>query len=205
MKKALLFLLFLFINLHIAHAAEYAPADTYLTGALNEVISTLKNDPDLLRNHEQMDAYVANQIFPKFDMALLSKSIVGETLWEAASAEDRAGLTDELTLFFKHLFSKTLAEYDGQTIALNEVITSPNGKNVIVKGNLFDPKDETIAISFRMSQAPTGWKIYDVSLGGVDLIYTYKSNFKSILENGGIVQLTSELHKKNQLVSSSKS
>ena len=205
MKKALLFLLFLFINLRIAQAAEYAPADAYLTGALNEVITTLKNDPNLGRNHEQMDVYVTNQIFPKFDMALLSKSIVGESLWEAASAEDRASLTDQLTLFFKHLFSKTLAEYDGQTLALNEVITSPNGKNVIVKGNLFDPNDETLPISFRMAQAPTGWKIYDVSLDGVDLIYTYKSNFKSILESGGIVQLSSELHKKNQLVSKVKS
>lgn len=207
MMKKLLLILFLvssYLNPVLASADE-VPADVYLKTSLNEIIDTLKSDHDLLRQHEKMDVYVSNQILPKFDFALTSKAIVGEAAWNAANENEQSNLTNEISLFFKHIFSKTLAEYDSQSLAFDEVSNSATGNAVNVNGRLLDPKDETVAFNSKMVKSPTGWKIYDVALGGVDLILTYKSNFKSIVENGGVVKLTSELHKKNEMVAAGKS
>ena len=46
--------------------------------------------------------------------------------------------------------------------------------------------------SFKLIKVDSEWKIYDVNLGGIDLINTYKSNFKQILATGGVAKLADE-------------
>jgi ABC-type transporter MlaC component len=105
-----------------------------------------------------METYVSDKVLSRFNMELLSRSIVGEHLWAKAS---------------------------------------PDRERVAIKGRLLDKEDETVAFNFRMVKSANTWKVYDVALEGVDLIYTYKSNFKSTLEEGGVAKLAAELHKKN--------
>lgn len=204
MKK--LFLCF-FVLMSLARpslAEESVPASDFLKSSLEGVVNTLKSNPEMLSNYEKMEAYVTESILSQFDMSLLSKSIVGEPIWAKASTEEQGNLTGEMTVFFRHIIAKTLSEYDNQTLAFDETTLSSDNERAAIKGRLLDKKDETVAFNFRLIKSASSWKIYDVALGGVDLIYTYRSNFKSTLEEGGVARLTDELHKKNLTVAAIK-
>lgn len=205
MKKLFLALLLIISMLSFSYANEDTDsAQAYVKNTLDGLITTLKTDQDLRRDQEKMDSYVVSNILPKFDMEILYKSIVGDPAWNNASTEDKIILTNELNTFFTHLFSKTLAEYDNQTLSFDETASSADGTKVAVKGKVHDPKDETVPFNFKVIKTADGWKVYNLTLGGVDLAFTYRSNFKSIVESGGLAKLISELHSKNQQVAAVK-
>ena len=204
MKKILVFIFLLLTFASPSQAEELPPPDVFLKASLESLIETLKNNSTLLRDNSKMEAYVSEKVLSQFDMGLLSRSIVGEPIWAKASKEDQGNLTTEMNVFFRHLISKTLSEYDNQTLAFDETSFSADKERVAIKGRVLDKKDETVAFNFRLIKNTEAWKVYDVTLGGVDLIYTYKSNFKLTLEEGGVARLAAELHKKNMAVAAIK-
>jgi len=44
---------------------------------------------------------------------------------------------------------------------------------------------------------PHGWKIYDISVGGVSLVLTYRAEFENITRTSGIDGLIRRLAEKN--------
>ena len=165
---------------------------------ITDVITTLKNNNELIRNHEKMSAYVDSQIIPHFDVALMARKIVGEQAWDKASSDEKSNLSLELKLFYEHLFAKTLAEYTDQTVKISSFIFNANKDEAIVKGEMLEKAEENSSLSFRLKANAAEWKIANITVGGVDLISTYQSNFKSIVNEGGVAKLADELHKKNQ-------
>lgn len=204
MKKLFLALSLLVAFTQFSMADEANSANDFLKVSLEGVVTTLKDNPDLLHNNEKMEAYVTDSILTLFDIELISKSIVGDLFWTKASADDQGNLISEMSVFFSRLISKTLSDFDNQTLAFDEAKASSDNERVTIKGRLLDKKDETVAFNFRLIKHTSSWKIYDVNVGGVDLIYTYRSNFKSTLDEGGVTRLAEELHKKNLAVAATK-
>jgi phospholipid transport system substrate-binding protein len=201
--KKFFFSLFLIIQIHCsAYAVENTQSPIFfLEDLVNEVTSTLKNDLSITKDHLKMEAYVRNNIIDQFDMSYLTYMIVGEKVWIESKDSDRVRLISEISQFFTHIFAKTLAEYDGkQTLTFDQTSTILNAENVVLTGKLHDPSDETMPFTFKVIKVASEWKIYNVNLGGIDLINTYKSNFKQIVATGGVAKLADELHKKNQTV-----
>ena len=198
MKKFIfIFLSIISISLAQAEPNNQAP-DQFVDTMITDVIITLKNNNELIRNHEKMSAYVDSQIIPHFDVALMARKIVGEQAWDKASSDEKSNLSLELKLFYEHLFAKTLAEYTDQTVKISSFIFNANKDEAIVKGELLEKAEENSSLSFRLKANAAEWKIANITVGGVDLISTYQSNFKSIVNEGGVAKLADELHKKNQ-------
>jgi phospholipid transport system substrate-binding protein len=198
MKKFIfIFLSIISISLAQAEPNNQAP-DQFVDTMITDVITTLKNNNELIRNHEKMSAFVDSQIIPHFDVALMARKIVGEQAWDKASSDEKSNLSLELKLFYEHLFAKTLAEYTDQTVKISSFIFNANKDEAIVKGELIEKAEENSSLSFRLKANAAEWKIANITVGGVDLISTYQSNFKSIVNEGGVAKLVDELHKKNQ-------
>lgn len=197
--KKFIFILLCLISISFAYAepSNQSP-DQFVESMINDVISTLKNDNELVRNHEKMSVYVDSQIIPHFDIALMAKKIVGEQAWDKASSNEKSNLSLELKLFYEHLFAKTLAEYNNQTVKISSFIFNANKDEAIVKGELLEKAEENSSLSFKLKANADEWKITNITVGGIDLISTYQSNFKSIVNEGGVAKLVEELHKKNQ-------
>jgi ABC-type transporter MlaC component len=58
--------------------------------------------------------------------------------------------------------------------------------------------EEKSSRSFRVKTNATDWKIANITVDGVDLISAYQSNFKSIVNEGGMAKSADGLHKKIQ-------
>jgi phospholipid transport system substrate-binding protein len=196
--------LVLAITATCANAADLTPPDAVVKQTVDKILATFNEDKDIIHNHEKMENMVATTVLPRFDFAYITQLTIGEKNWSAASPQDQANLVDEYRAFLAQLFSKSLAQYEGETVTYTSSELSSDANKAIVKSQLISAADEPAEMDFRLNKTTEGWMVYDIDIGGVDLIKTYKSNFKSVLENGGVANLTSELHKKNQQVKSAK-
>ena len=207
MIKNILLFFCLVISISFAHAEVIvkSPPDVFVQNVINETIAALNADPDLVQSHEKLSVYVEANIMNHFDVAYMAKQIVGQQAFNVASDTDLANLSDELKLFYVHFFTKTLSEYKDQTVKFLPFEGNVDADEAAVNGQLFEPGDETISFNFRLKKYSSGWKVINISVGGIDLIKTYQSNFKSIVRDGGVARLVAELHKKNLALAAMKS
>ena len=55
-----------------------------------------------------------------------------------------------------------------------------------------------MTIDYSMQKNANGWKVYDVTVGGVSLVTTYRDTFADEVRNGGIDGLIKTLAEKNR-------
>ncbi len=204
-KMILLFCALTSVSFAHAETAVKTSPDVFVQNVVQDIITSLKSDPALVQSHEKLSTYVDTKVMTNFDIAFMAKQIVGQQAYAAASEADISNLNNELKLFYVHMFSKSLSEYQDQTVKFVPFEGNPESDDVSVNGQLFDPSDETVSFNFRLNRTQAGWKVVNISVGGIDLIKTYQSNFKSILRNGGVAKLVDELHKKNLALAAIKS
>ena len=60
------------------------------------------------------------------------------------------------------------------------------------------PGAERITIDYDMERTAAGWKVYDIKVGGISLITTYRSNFDQAIRDGGVDGLIKSLSAKNR-------
>jgi phospholipid transport system substrate-binding protein len=57
---------------------------------------------------------------------------------------------------------------------------------------------QPVSIDYEMEKTDNGWKIYDVKVGGVSLVTTYRDTFASEVRDNGIDGLIKSLAAKNR-------
>jgi phospholipid transport system substrate-binding protein len=69
---------------------------------------------------------------------------------------------------------------------------------VIVRSEVKQPGGEPVSIDYSMEKTPGGWKVYDVVVGGVSLVTTYRDTFTNEVRNNGVDGLIKALSDKNR-------
>ena len=172
--------------------------DVIVKKTVGEVLVSLRENRAIIRDHGKLDSLVASKVLPRFDYVYMVQLTIGYKQWVGATPQERMNLVDEYRTFIEHIFSNALSQYDNQTVSFAPFQMSPEASDVVVKSKLIDPGDEPDEFDFKLEKTTNGWMIYDIELGGIDLIRTYRSNFRSSLLHGGVPNLISALHKKNQ-------
>ena len=63
---------------------------------------------------------------------------------------------------------------------------------------------QPVSIDYEMEKDPNGWKVYDVKVGGVSLVTTYRDTFASEVREHGVDGLIKSLAAKNRQPEGSK-
>jgi phospholipid transport system substrate-binding protein len=130
----------------------------------------------------------------------MAQLTVGNKYWTSATSADQQQLTSEFQILLTHVFSDVLAQYTDQTILFIPSQMRPGSRDIKIKTVIMDPRDESTQLDFRMEKTDSGWLIDDVDIDNMSLIRIYHSNFSNDLLHGGMQNLVSALHKKNQKV-----
>ena len=74
-----------------------------------------------------------------------------------------------------------------------------SGKSrVQVSSRIIQPGGPSIPINYRLVKRSSGWKVYDMSVDGVSLVQSFKSQFANEISQGGMSGLLVSLNKHNQ-------
>jgi phospholipid transport system substrate-binding protein len=179
-----------------AFTQDLAP-DVLINTVSQEMIAALKQDKDLRGNRSRIVELVEAKIVPHFNFARMTQ-IAMATHWRQATPEQQEQLTREFKTLLVRTYSNAIASYREQVIEVRPVRIQPSHNEVTVRSEVRQPEVEPIAVDYEMEKTASGWKIYDVRMGGVSLVTTYRNRFAEEVRNHGIDGLINSLASKNR-------
>jgi len=195
MTKYLQLLFFLFVSPAIAQ--EVAP-DVLVKSITQEVIAIVKQDKDIQAgNSRKVADLVDSKVLPHFNFLRMTQLAVAVN-WRKASAEQQKSLTQEFRTLLVRTYSSALSSYRDQIIEIKPLRARAEDTEVTVRSEVKQRGAQAVTIDYDMEKTPAGWKVFDVKVGGVSLITTYKEEFANQVRESGLDGLIKTLSGKNR-------
>ncbi len=166
-------------------------ADNMITG-LRENQATLKSKPGIV--YDLAYKYVV----PYADLAIMSKRVLPPRVWTSASNEQRAQFQKEFTTTVIRTYASALTSYRDQTIKFYPIRGDQSHANTIEVQSAITSQDSgAIHVSYRLVHVGNVWRLYDMSVEGISLIDSFRSQFSDILAQGNMNQLLARMSSHN--------
>ena len=180
-----------------ALAQDTAP-DTLVKGVTQEVLGVIKQDKDIQAgNQRKTIALVEEKVLPHFNFARMTALAMGPN-WRKATPEQQKALIEQFRTLLVRTYSSALSSYRNQVIDFKPLRAAATDADVIVRSEVKQPGGEPVSIDYSMEKTPSGWKVYDVVVGGVSLVTTYRDTFTNEVRNNGVDGLIKALADKNR-------
>lgn len=183
----------LVVGLSSAPAAAGVPTDQ-LKGAVERVLKTL-DDPALkgdARVGERRVAVrkIANEIFDFSEIAKRSMARHWQPLSEAQRTEF-VGLFADL---LERSYISKIETYGGEKIQYTA--ERADGDFATVSTRIVTKNGTEVPVDYRMIKRADRWLVYDVSIEGVSLVSSYRTQFNKIIQTTSYNGLVSKLRNK---------
>lgn len=163
----------------------------------DDILTTILSDKDLQAGDRAKALDLAKKkILPHIDFEQATRLALGRT-WNTATPPQRTRLVDEFRTLLVRTYSNAIGTYHGQTMHVQPVRMAPADTDVTVRNSFVSPGRAPVSVDYAMRRGPAGWKIYDITVAGVSLVITYRSQFATIVRNGGIDGLIKRLAELN--------
>jgi phospholipid transport system substrate-binding protein len=194
MKRLLLIGLFSFVPL--AAAQELGPEEL-VKKLTSDVMTTIKTDKDLAAGDKRKALQLAEEkILPHIDFQEATRLAVGRA-WRDATPEQRKKLVGEFRSMLVRTYSNALEGYKGQEMKVLPSRSKAGDDEATVRNQFLRPGGKPVPIDYQMRKTDGGWKIYDITVEGISLVLTYRSEFDQVVKQEGIDGLIKRLSQKN--------
>jgi len=201
MKTIQQYLGFLLGCILIAASAFAAPSPVImLDTTAKQVIDGLKqNKVRLSKNPSVVYGIVYRYLIPHVDVYGMSRSVLGRNAWNQATDAQRKAFTKEFVQLVVRTYSGPLTEYTNETIKFLPIRGGYEGKSFVrVDSIIVRPSANNVPLNYSLVLIGNEWKIYDMSVEGVSLLQSFRSQFAQELSQGNMDQLIANLKKHNQ-------
>lgn len=126
---------------------------------------------------------IENLFSDKVDIDFIAKFVLGPS-WRTATPEQQQAYVAAYKPFILKNYSGRLTKYSGQTYTLKGA--RGEGDVVYVTMLIVDPQGENVSLDYRLRDVAGSLKIVDITVEGVSLLNTQRSEFKSVVNSKGI-------------------
>ena len=180
-------------------AQDATAPDVLIKTVTNEVLDIVRKDKDIQSgNTRKAIDLVEAKVLPHFNFTHMTQLALARD-WRQASPAQQKVLTDEFRLLLVRTYSKALTEYKNQTIGFKPFALKPGEADVRVRTEIKQSgAGKNIELDYFLEKAGSGWKVYDIEVGGISLVTNYRESFAAEVRNGGIDGLIKTLQSKNK-------
>jgi phospholipid transport system substrate-binding protein len=180
-----------------AHSQEVAP-DVLVKSLSSEVIAEVRRDKAIQAGDgAKIAALIETKVVPHFDLRRITQLAVGQG-WRRATPEQQERLMQEFKTLLVRTYSGALSSYRDQEIEFRPLRAAAGDAEVTVKSLIRQRGAEAIAVEYDLARVGAQWKIFDVRIGGISLVATYRSSFAEEVRNNGVDGLIGLLERKNR-------
>jgi phospholipid transport system substrate-binding protein len=163
-----------------------------------EVLSIIKQDKEIQAgNNKKTIALIEDKVLPHFNFTRMTALAMGVN-WRKATPEQQKVLIEQFRTLLVRTYSTALSGYRDQVIEFKPLRAQPTDTEVTVRSEVRLSGTEPISIDYSMEKGNDAWKVYDVTVGGVSLVTTYRDTFTAEVRNGGVDGLIKALSDKNR-------
>jgi phospholipid transport system substrate-binding protein len=194
MRRFFLLLVFFFATPGLAQ--ELGPEDL-VKKITDDVLAAIKSDKQLAAGDKQRALKLAEEkILPHIDFEEATRLAVGRA-WAKATPEQKKKLVDEFRSMLVRTYSNAIDSYQGQTMKVLPSHNKPGDTEATVRNQYIRPGGKPVQLDYQMRKTGSGWKIYDITVEGISLVLTYRSEFDAVVKQEGIDGLIKRLGQKN--------
>lgn len=179
-------------------AQEVAP-DVLVKTVTDEVLEIVRKDKDIQSgNTKKAIDLVEGKVLPNFNFTRMTQLAMARD-WRQATPAQQKILTDEFHTLLVRTYAKALTEYKNQTVHYKPFTLKPGETDVRVRTEIRQAgAGKNIELDYWLEKSPTGWKVYDIEVGGISIVTNYRESFASEVRNNGIDGLIKSLQVKNK-------
>ena len=198
MSKILRFLVLWLAAATLPAAGQEMSADALVKSVTLEVIDIIAKDKEIKAgSRAKLIEVIEAKVLPHFNFGAMTALAMGQN-WAKASPEQKKRLSAEFKTLLVRTYASALAAYSEQKFDFRPLRAKPTDTDVTVNVRVLQPGAQAVPIDYSMEKTATGWKVYDVMVGGVSLVANYRTEFSNTVRASGIDGLIRELEKKNQ-------
>lgn len=192
---ALITITFLLMLTTLGHAAEGGGPVEVLRNVANQMIADLKSHEVTLKSNRQYVYSLAYRlVVPRVDIDEMSRRVLPPRTWAEATADQRAAFERQFVALMVRTYASALASYTDQTVEFYPIRGGYAGKRTVeVNSRIVSSSGAPpINVRYRLINS-NGWKLYDMSVEGVSVLESFRSQFADLLSQGDITALTKRL------------
>src|SRR5690242_15481082 len=159
-------------------AADAGPVNM-LQSLADQMIASLKaNKASLKTNPNVVYSLAYKIIVPHADLDTMSQRALPPKTWVHATPTEKAQFEKEFTTLLVHTYASALSDYTDQTIRFYPVRGGAEGKDhVRVDSQIIRSDGPSIHVSYQLLKRGGQWKLYDMTVEGVSLLSSFRSQF----------------------------
>jgi phospholipid transport system substrate-binding protein len=139
----------------------------------------MRNEPD--RVYEIVDEY----ILPYLDEVTMAKLALGKS-WKTASNQQKRDFVHAFRTLLIRTYSRSLLEFSDQSIKFYPAEMKPGATRTTVKAEAILPGRPSVQLVYRVRIKDNTWKIYDIKVGGISLVTSYRGTFTQEVRKRGL-------------------
>lgn len=168
-----------------------------LKSTSDNIINTLEvNKAALAGNPQIIYSAVKKFLLPQVDVMGMSRSVLGRSAWNKASKSERNAFAKSFTDLVIRTYASPLAQYSNETVKFLPIRGTVDKRFIRVNSVIIRSNGKNIPLSYSLVSKKGQWKIYDLSVEGVSLLQSFRSQFAQVLQNSDMQSLLSQMKKK---------
>lgn len=192
------FLWVIFFGLFVNNLFAIASPIPMLKQTADTTIDALHQNQATLKTNPQVVYQIIDKILlPHVDIYAMSRSALGRNAWNNATEAQKIAFSREFTNLVIRTYASALANYSNEKIEFLPYRGDFNDQQVVIDSNIVRPDGPAIRLSYSVVQSQGGWKVYDMTVEGVSLLQSFRSQFAEELSRGDLNQLIQKLRQHN--------
>ena len=172
-----------------------------LSSMTDRVLLEIRNNPTLLDDEVQTRRLAEELILPNIDFRVASKWVLGK-YWRRATDEQKTNFTREFSTFLTNNYTTAMVEFTDEIVRNSKnlkymPLRGADNKYADVRMEVVLPNRTPVQVTYSMLNTKEGWKVYDISIEGISLATTYRSQFASQIRRNGLNNLIQTLADRN--------
>ena len=184
--------------------AQLEAPDVLVKNVTTEVVELIARDKDIRSGDRgKLIQVIEAKVLPHFNFQSMTALAMGQS-WNKASAEQKKQLIEEFKTLLVRTYASALAAYSEQRFDYRPLRARPTDTDVTVQVRVIQPGAQPVPIDYSMEKTGSGWKVYDVMVGGVSLVANYRTEFNGTVRASGVDGLIKNLQTKNRSLAEKK-
>ncbi|OGT45118.1 MAG: hypothetical protein A3E83_07525 [Gammaproteobacteria bacterium RIFCSPHIGHO2_12_FULL_41_20] len=173
---------------------------TLLQSIADKMLTQLKVNKATLKTNPRIVYSLARTIIvPYANLAEMSKRVLPPQTWNQATPAQRARFQQEFTTTLIRTYASALASYKDQEVKFYPVRGGYAGKSTVqVNSEITSTNGPAISVTYRLVNNNGHWRLYDMSVEGVSMLESFRSQFSDILAQGDMNLLLQRLAAHNK-------
>ncbi len=164
--------------------------------ASNMIAKVEQNKEELKTNSLLAEKLVKETLLPAIDTQIFARKTLSSKTWQTLTAEQQKRFIDQFINLVVGNYATGLSLYNGQTFTFSKPHYSKSGDYARVRSSMEQSGSTPIIIDYVLSIKSGSWKITDLTIEGVSMSKSYRSQFLPRINSMGLEAFLAEMEVK---------